>query len=68
MANLLNPRPMATFDPSLRARLHEQLNDALYDWPGGGAANWRARATWHDAGETVVNFDGLLFDAWTPLP
>jgi hypothetical protein len=55
-----------TFDPAKAARLHEQLNDALYVRPAGADEDWYGRATWHDQRETVVNFDGLLFDGWSP--
>lgn len=67
MAALLHPRPMKDFDPTKPARLYEQLNDALYYWPGAPAAEWQERASWHDQAEAVVNFDGLLFDAWQPF-
>jgi hypothetical protein len=66
MTALANPQPMATFDPTKPARFHEQLNDALYDWPGATVEEWRERASWHDGAGTVVNFDGLLFDGWSP--
>lgn len=68
MASLTDPRPMATFNPAQPARLHEQLNDSLYLWPGAPPEQWAERARWHDGAETVVNFDGLLFDAWSPAP
>jgi hypothetical protein len=69
MPRLLHPRPMKDFDPARPARLHDQLNDALYDWPGSAdTAQWTGRATRHDGAGTVVNFDGLLFDGWEPKP
>jgi hypothetical protein len=68
MSGLKHPRPMKDFDPTKPARLHDQLNDALYYWPGAAAADWLERASWHDHAETVVNFDALLFDAWQSVP
>ena len=63
-----DPHPMATFDPTAPARLHEQLKGTLYHWPGGTAKEWRERTKWHDRAKTVVDLDGLLLDAWSPFP
>jgi hypothetical protein len=58
---------MRDFDPTKPARLHEQLNDRIDDWLGVAPDYWRGHAGWHDPAETVINFDGLLYDGWEPL-
>ena len=52
--------------PGKPARLHEQLNDVLYDRPGGPSREWVSRASWYDPSQTLVKLDGLL-DGWVPL-
>jgi hypothetical protein len=64
MPALFSPRPMRDFDPTQAARLHEQVNDRIDLWPGVSLDYWREHASWHDPAETVINFDGLLYDGW----
>jgi hypothetical protein len=58
---------MATFDPNRRCRLHEQLNDRIDDWMPITVEEWRQRMKWHDSAETVMDWDGLLYDGWEPI-
>lgn len=67
MPRLLHPRPMATFDPTMRCRLHEQINDRIDDWLPITLKEWRQRMKWHDPAETVMDWDGLLYDEWEPI-
>jgi hypothetical protein len=61
--------------PHQRARLEEIDIISPAEWLASPAPRgrkkpdqlWRQRASWHDGAETVVSFDGLLFDAWSPL-
>lgn len=55
---------MVTFDSDRRCRLHEQLNDRIDDWAPITLEEWRRRMKWHDSGETVMDWDGLLYDGW----
>jgi len=45
-------------DPSRTAA--ERLNDRIDEWPGVSIDEWRRGASWHDAAETVINWDRLL--------
>lgn len=61
MPGLSNPQPMATFDPSKAAYLHEGLNDQVIVWNPACADDWRKSAVPHAEG---VHWNGYIFDAW----
>jgi hypothetical protein len=53
MAALTDPQPMATFDPSKAALLHEIANDEVIEWSPDRAHMWHEIAP--------------LFDAWSDV-
>ncbi len=57
-------RSMTTFDPSVRCKVHDQLNDCLFDWKTEWAENYRQHASAYDT-LGVISWDGLLLDGWT---
>ena len=58
--------PMAEFDPSKPALVHDKLNDKVIDWkPERYQRHYEAFATPFDPG--VVEWNGLLLDGWKPL-
>ena len=65
---LAHPRPMDTFVWSRRALVHDQMNDAVYEWPGMAPEEWKRGASWHRlGGKRVLNWEGLLLEAWQPI-
>jgi hypothetical protein len=66
MTALATARSMKDFDPTKRARLHEQLNDRIDVWEPIPLKEWRRRMRWHDSAETVVDWGGHLYDGWGP--
>ena len=54
---------MTTFDPATPCKVHDQLNDCLFDWKPEWAENYRQHAI-SGYGESVVAWDGLLLDGW----
>ena len=55
-------RPMADFDPTQPASLHDCLNDQMRPWTGGSAADWRASSKLQSDG--TVFWDELVYDGW----
>jgi hypothetical protein len=56
-------RPIAEFDPSKPAIVHDKLNDKTIDWrPERYLDHYRANSTPFDPG--VIEWDGLLLDGW----
>jgi len=58
-------KPMSTFDPARRCRVHDLLNDETIDWSPELAESYRKSAFEEQAG--IISFDGLLLDGWTEL-
>src|SRR5581483_1211030 len=57
--------PMSTFNPDIRCRVHDRLNDRLIDWQTVWAPHYRMRAVLlNDDG--VIEWDGSLLDGWMP--
>ena len=57
---------MSEFDPSKPALVHDRLNDQVIDWePERHSTDYKA--SHHDFGDGVVEWDGLLLDGWKPL-
>lgn len=58
-------RPMAEFDPSMPAVVHDKLNDQVIAWaPERHRENFKQHAAPFEPG--VVAWDGLLLDGWKP--
>lgn len=56
-------QPMATFDPSRRALVHDRLVDQVIDWdPDRHGTSYAAHHRVLDDG--VIAWDGLLLDGW----
>lgn len=57
--------PMDTFDPDMPCRVHDKVNDQIFEWNPQWASMFREYgAKW---GEGIVAWDGLLLDGWTPI-
>jgi hypothetical protein len=67
MADTIDWRPMADFDPSkLGQQVHDRLNDQIIDWePERHGKNWDQHG-YRDFGGGIVEWDGLLLDGWRP--
>lgn len=60
-------RPMAGFDPSKPALLHDKLNDEVIHWqPERYQRHYEAFAMPLDSG--MVEWDARLLDGWMELP
>jgi hypothetical protein len=58
--------PMAEFDPSKLALVHDKLNDQMIDWePERHGTDYKAGH--RDLGDGVIEWDGLLLDGWKRL-
>jgi hypothetical protein len=53
--------PMSTFDPDLPGRVHDRVNDRIFEWRTGWADDYREYALVESDG---VHFDGLILDGW----
>jgi hypothetical protein len=56
--------PMSTFDPDVACRVHDRLNEKVFDWKPEWADDYRQHADQFDDG--VIEWDGLLLDGWSP--
>jgi hypothetical protein len=54
---------MATFDPDTPCRVHDRVNDKMFNWRTGNADKSRQYAKLDRDG--FVWFDGLILDGWT---
>jgi hypothetical protein len=70
--DLTSMQPMNTFDPSNSCKVHDGLNDCLFDWKPEWALNYRTYAEKHNQDDpNVIAWDGLLLDGWMrgqPVP
>ena len=55
--------PMDTFNPDVACRVHDGLNDRVFEWRPEWAASYRKHAEDFDTAG-VVSWDGLLLDGW----
>jgi hypothetical protein len=55
-------RPMATFDPTEPAILHDRLTDKIQTWTGEDSADYRETAVSRPEG--TVEWRGFVFDGW----
>lgn len=55
-------KPMSSFDPSMPALLHDQLNDAMVPWTGEQAEHWRQHTSAYRG--NMIEWDGSLYDGW----
>jgi hypothetical protein len=55
-------KPMATFDPSEPAILHDCVTDQIETWTGEDAADYRNNAISTQDG--TVNWRHFVFDGW----
>ena len=69
LADLPDPRPMPTFDPSRPALVRDPTNEAVWEWPAGVTpSQWQQGATRHwIGGKLVINWHGLLLEGWQPI-
>jgi hypothetical protein len=58
-------RPMTTFDPNVPCRIHDRVNDKMFDWRTRSADKYRQYAKLDHDG--LVWFDGLILDGWEPI-
>jgi hypothetical protein len=58
--------PMRTFDPSKPCKVHDVLNDCIFDWKPEWAEHYRAHAQ-PLVTSGFVAWDGLLLDGWLEL-
>ena len=60
-------RPVAEFDPTKPARVHDEVNDSWFDWDAERhLENFRQNAL--PQPDDIIACDGLLLDGWEPLP
>ena len=57
--------PMSTFDPNVPCRIHDRVNDKMFDWRTRNADRYRQYAKLDRDG--LVWFDGLILDGWKPF-
>jgi len=55
-------RPMADFDPSEPAILHDSRTDCIVTWTGEDVATYREKAIARPDG--TVEWSGYIFDGW----
>jgi hypothetical protein len=55
-------RPMAEFDPSEPAILHDSRTDSILTWAGENAGSYREEAITHSDG--TVEWSGYVLDGW----
>jgi hypothetical protein len=58
--------------PLLQNSIEPPVVASLYragrcDWTPITLKEWRRRMKWHDPAETVMDWDGLLYDGWEPV-
>jgi hypothetical protein len=58
-------KPMATFDPSRPAILHDRFTDKVETWTGEDAADYRESAIVDADGS--VEWRGFVFDGWAEV-
>jgi hypothetical protein len=59
-------RPMAEFDPSQPALLHDKLHDKVIEWePARCQRHYEAFSAPFEPGG-IIEWDGLLLDGWQP--
>lgn len=57
-------QPMQTFDPTKPCKVHDRLNDCLFDWKPDWAEDYRKHGFVFERGRGVMSWDGLLLDGW----
>jgi hypothetical protein len=58
-------KPMATFDPSQPAILHDRFTDKIETWTGEDADDYRENAMMEADG--TVEWRGFVFDGWADV-
>ncbi len=53
---------MSEFDPTIRAVVHDRLNDKSFDWDPDWAGHYRVYAVSEPDGS--VGWDGRILDGW----
>ena len=61
-ARIRELKPLATFDPSQPAILHDRFTDKFETWTGEDAADYRENAIVESDGS--VEWRGFVFDGW----